>query len=349
VLSSEDEVREHLLGALAHLSPHGLYDVPARDKLNFTALFVRAYAQGWSREALEPYLVAFGSAALTPHLGSLTPALRSQVQALLVRSAAEVRSVESTPAPLSIYCFGKFRVFCGGREVGDENWKTRKAKYLFAYLACAGDREVPDEKLMELFWPDHDPDKARQNFYSALSHIRKALEGFLPQEYDKVVTAHKGFYRINASIPHTVDAREFERHYEAATQAMRVGSVEEAVVGFQRAEALYLGEFLEGYYSDWALSFRDDYERRYQELLNSLMRAFAAKDKHSVVVDYCQKLLAVDSCDQEAHHALMKAYVGLGRPEQAVRQYQQCSQILKSELNMTPSSELSSYYLSIKG
>ncbi|MBM3463516.1 MAG: response regulator [Armatimonadetes bacterium] len=344
-----DAVRGKFVEAVQYLKQHDLADVPAREKALFAPLFVRAWADGWQKEDLEPFLVSFGSMALQPYLPTLDAGSRSQIQAVLARSAAGEKGADSGPPPLSIYAFGKFRVFCGGREVGDENWKTRKSKYLFAYLACQGDRDAPDEKLMELFWPDHDPDKARQNLYSALSHIRKALEGFLPQEYDKVVVSHKGFYRINANVPHTADVREFDRYYDSGAQAARAGNMDEAVGALQRAESLYQGEFLEGYYSDWALNYRDDFERKYQDLLNRLMRHFAQKERMNVVLEYCQKLLTLDPCDQDAHLHLMKSYVALGKPEQAVRQYQQCCQVLKNELNLTPSTEISSYYLVIKG
>jgi response regulator RpfG family c-di-GMP phosphodiesterase/DNA-binding SARP family transcriptional activator len=344
---SQALVKQRFLTAVEYLTQYDLTDIPSREKTLFASLFVRAYTQGWEKEKLEPFLVGFGSTALSPYLSGLDAAARAQIQAIVSRASSSEKS-EAGPPPLSIYAFGKFRVFCGGREVGDENWKTRKSKYLFAYLACQGDRDVPDEKLMELFWPDHDPDKARQNLYSALSHIRKALEGFLP-EYDKVVVSHKGFYRINAHVPHTVDVREFDRYYESGSQAARAGNVDEAVGSYQRAEALYQGEFLEGYYSDWALNYRDDYERKYQDILNRLMSHFAEKGRSQVVLDYCQKLLGLDPCDQEAHLNLMRAYVALGKPEQAVRQYQQCCQVLKNELNLSPSPEIASLYLSIKG
>lgn len=340
-------VKQRFLTAIEYLTQYDLTDVPAREKNLFAPMFVKAYTEGWEKEKLEPFLINFGSTALSPYLSGLDASAKAKIQSLLAKAASGEKA-DSGPPPLSIYAFGKFRVFCGGREVGDENWKTRKSKYLFAYLSCQGDRDVPDEKLMELFWPDHDPDKARQNLYSALSHIRKALEGFLP-EYDKVVISHKGFYRINSHVPHTVDVRDFDRYYDSGSQAARAGNVDEAVGSYQRAEALYQGEFLEGYYSDWALNYRDDYERKYQDILNRLMSHFAEKGRSQVVLDYCQKLLGLDPCDQEAHLNLMKAYVSLGKPEQAVRQYQQCCQVLKNELNLSPSPEIASLYLSIKG
>lgn len=341
------KVKQRFLIAIDYLLAHNLTDIPSREKSLFAPLFVRGFAESWERSKVEPFLSHFGSTALSPYMSALDATTRAQLQAVLTAATA-AEKVDAGPPPISIYAFGKFRIFCGGREVGDENWKTRKSKYLFAYLACQGDRDVPDEKLMELFWPDHDPDKARQNLYSALSHIRKALEGYLP-EYDKVVVSHKGFYRINATVHHTVDVRDFDHYYDAATQASRAGNSDEAVGAFQRAEGLYQGEFLEGYYSDWALNYRDDYERKYQDLINRLMVYFAQKGRNQVVVDYCQKLLGLDSCDQEAHLNLMKAYVAIGKPEQAVRQYQQCCQVLKNELNLSPSPEIASLYLSIKG
>lgn len=251
--------------------------------------------------------------------------------------------------PLSMYGFGKFRVFLGDQEVGEKLWKTRKSKYLFAYLACNSGRDVPDEKVMDLFWPDHEPEKARQSLYAALSHMRKALEAVFPGESDRVVLARKGFYRFNSERSYFFDMQEFERLYDQAQARIKEGREDEAMVAFQKAEALYTGEFMEGYYEDWAVFIREELDMKYSEMLQTLMDHFFDKNRFPVCIDYAQRLLRIDACHQDAHITLMRSHIAQGKPELAARQYQACSQVMKNELNMSPSPEMTALYLQITG
>ena len=289
-------------------------------------------------------LQALGFEAVSPFLGELEASLRERVMGLFA-----TREGASQGPPLSLYAFGKFRVFAGGREVEDKLWKTRKSKYLFAYLALHSGRDVPDERLMDMFWPETPPEKARQSLYAALSHMRKALEVVVPREMDRVVLARKGFYRFNTDRSFFLDVSEFERQADLGGLREREGRMEEAVAAYQKAESLYGGEFLEGYYGDWAIYQRDELQMRYLEILENLMDYFFEKERYEVSNDYAQRILKLDPCHQEAHLALMRAYIEQGKPEQAARQYQHCAQVMKDELNISPSPEMSELYLEISG
>ncbi len=288
-------------------------------------------------------LQGLGFEAVSPFLGEVEATLREKVMGLF----ATREGSEKAP-PLSLYAFGKFRVFAGGREVEDKYWKTRKSKYLFAYLALHSGRDIPDERLMDIFWPETAPEKARQSLYAALSHLRKALEAVVPGEADRVVLARKGFYRFNVDRLFFLDVSEFERQADLGDTRQGEGRLEEAVAAYQKAESLYEGEFMEGYYGDWAIYQRDELQMRYLGILDNLMDYFFEKERYEVSNEYAQRILRVDTCHQEAHLALMRAYLAQGKPEQAARQYQHCAQVMKDELNISPSPEMSELYLEIK-
>ena len=55
-------------------------------------------------------------------------------------------------------------------------FRTRKQAGLLAYLAVeARDRPAPRDRLIELFWPDVDPELARHSLSQALTAIRQHL------------------------------------------------------------------------------------------------------------------------------------------------------------------------------
>lgn len=291
-------------------------------------------------------LAWLGWDTLQPFFAELEQGVRERA---ISRLAPREGAGQPQSPPLSLYGFGKFRVFLGDQEVGEKLWKTRKSKYLFAYLACQAGRDVPDEKVMDLFWPDHEPEKARQSLYAALSHMRKALEAVFPGESDRVVLARKGFYRFNSERNYFFDMSEFERLYEQGQSRIKEGREDEAMVAFQKAETLYTGEFMEGYYEDWAVFIREELDMKYTEMLQTLMDHFFDKGRHPVCIDYAQRLLRLDACHQDAHMNLMRSYVAQGKPELAARQYQACSQAMKNELNMSPAPDMTALYLQITG
>ncbi len=306
-------------------------------------LLLEAGAKSQETAVIDRLLANFGWDLVSTFLPEVSEPARKKAQDLF----ASREGVVQTP-PLGLYAFGKFRVFSGGNEVHDKLWKTRKSKYIFAYLATQSGKDVGDEKIMDTFWPDNPPEKARQSLYAALSHMRKALEsGGEAGENERVVLARKGFYKFNEERPWFFDVSEFERLYDVGQARMREGKEDEAVSAFQKAEALYQGPFMEGYYADWAVYLKENLEIKFTEILETMMEHFFTKERHEVATDYANRLLAIDNCHQEAHITLMTSYVEQGKPAQAIRQYQACSQVFKDELNLSPPSEMAEMYLEI--
>lgn len=340
----EEQADALLAQAVSDIERYGSQQILRQERSLAIPLLLGSAARLGETSAPAKALQGLGFEAVSPFLADIEASLRERVMGFFAS-----REGSSQVPPLSLYAFGKFRVFAGGREVEDRHWKTRKSKYLFAYLALHSGRDVPDERLMDIFWPETPPEKARQSLYAALSHMRKALEAVVPGEADRVVLARKGFYRFNVDRSFFLDVSEFERQVELGALRQTEDRMEEAVAAFQKAESLYGGDFMEGYYGDWAIYQRDELQMRYLDLLESLMGYFFKKERFEVSNDYAGRILKVDPCHQGAHLALMRTFVAQGRPELAARQYQQCAQVMKDELNISPSPEMSELFLEIKG
>lgn len=328
------------------IETHDLHQVLKQERHLAIPLLLRQVALEEEGSKSEKLLAWLGWDSVQPFISELEEGVREKAMARL--GPRDGSGAPQIP-PLSIYGFGKFRVFIGGKEVEDKLWKTRKSKYMFAYLVANAGKDVPDEKVMEIFWPDHEPEKARQSLYAALSHMRKALDAVSPGESERVIHARKGFYKFNSERSFVFDLNEFERLHDQGQARIKDGREDEAMVCLQKAEQLYQGEFMEGYYDDWAVLMRDEMEMKYVEVLQVLMEHFQDLKKHAVVIDYAQRLLKHDPCQTEAHSALMQSYIQQGKPELAARQYQTCTQVFKNELNMSPAPELTELYLRITG
>ena len=76
-------------------------------------------------------------------------------------------------ARLSLYLLGSPRVEIDGAPL---KLQTRKAIALLVYLAVAGGSQRRDT-LIDLLWPESDPDHARGDLRRTLSDLRTALAG----------------------------------------------------------------------------------------------------------------------------------------------------------------------------
>ncbi|MHB2019074.1 MAG: BTAD domain-containing putative transcriptional regulator [Candidatus Xenobia bacterium] len=327
------ETEAPLANALGYLSEHGLIHVPALEPALFGGLLVEALRRGSVDSLVPQFLTRFGQAVLQPMAPDLARRLFGRVPE---QPVTEDRS-------LQIRTLGRVSISYGGHEIPDGAWKTRKSRSMFLYLACQDGRPVQDEKLMEMFWPEHDIDKARQNLYAAFTHVRKAFKGVLP-EATNIVVCNKGAYRINPELSCQVDVLEFERLIKAANQ----NTGEKAAELRQQAEALYQGSFIDGCYDEWSLAMQDELEMQYQSVITNLIQCAASQQRHEVVLEYANRLLAIDSCAQEAHVLAMEAWLAQGRPDMAVRQYQNCHQSMVTELHAAPGPEVTRLYESIK-
>ncbi|MHB2020518.1 MAG: BTAD domain-containing putative transcriptional regulator [Candidatus Xenobia bacterium] len=302
-------------------------------------------AAGWPTVRCTEAQAAEALAWLTAHRGEHVVAFEPVLFGELLPAKAEQPPLPHVQG-LRITTLGSVTIAWGDREVPQAAWKTRRSRSLFLYLACQEGRPVQDEKLMEMFWPEHDGDKARQNLHAAFTHIRKAFKGVVPDTAN-VVVCNKGAYRLNPELSIQVDALDFLRLVKAAKQAAAQWLREEAAELRQQAASLYRGAFVDGCDDGWVLVQRDELEMGYHSVVSALLTWAAEQRQHEAVLEYASHLLAVDPCAQEAHMLAMQSWVAQGRPDMAARQYQNCRHTMVTELHAAPAPEVTRLYQSL--
>ncbi len=118
------------------------------------------------------------------------------------------------------------------------HWPSRAVALLLARLALAPDRIHPREELVELLWPGVALEVGRNRLRQALSTLKSLLE---PAGGAALILADR---RAVRAVPCALvcDAVEFER-------SLRAGQ-------WDRADGLYRGELLPGFYEDWVVEER---------------------------------------------------------------------------------------------
>ncbi len=256
------------------------------------------------------------------------------------KEALEKKTADGPETPLlRIYTLGRFEVYLGEEKLPKRAWRSQKNHYLFARIASQAGGTVLEEHLLEEFWPG-DPEKARRNLYTSTSFLRRGLRSKgLPENLDYIQRVDGGL-RLNPELPRWHDLEEVNRAAREADSLWQAGKAADAIQLYRRVSELYQGPYLEQCYMDWAVQQRHQVE---QLVLNShlcLARQGNEQRRYREALEHSLQALELDPCLQEAHHLAMLAQIGLGRPEQAVRQYSTCKKVLKRELEMEPSIDI---------
>jgi len=111
------------------------------------------------------------------------------------------------------------------------------------------------------------------------------------------------------------------------------------------AAEIYRGNLLEGFDSDvpdfeaWVSERRLHYWHEALAVLGKLLAAQINAGWWENATDTASRLLALDPTQEVVHRALMRLQLEQGRPDSALRRYQECAGILERQFNRLPSAE----------
>ena len=223
---------------------------------------------------------------------------------------------------------GGLRVVQAGRVI--TRFRTYKTGALLAYLAYFS-RPHPREALIEMLWPDCEPDAGRNSLSKALSSLRNQVEppGVAPA--GSVIVADRAFVGLNPDALST-DVADFE----AAVRRAR-GPTGAPLALLQQAAERYRGELLPGHYEDWNLSERQRLGDAYGDVLERIIAGLEAAGAPRAALPYAHQAVSASSgLRQESHAALIRLYAAVNDPAMARRQYQELERILERDTGEQP-------------
>jgi len=223
-----------------------------------------------------------------------------------------------------IELLGGLRVIQDGRVIS--RFQTQKTAALLAYIALHKGRSFPREFIAELLWPDGDPTAIRNRLNQAVSSLRRQLHP-PGSEAGYVIDADHSKIAINPKTI-TTDIEEFTI---AMKRAQEVSEEQEELEALTKAINAYGGDFLDGYYEEWALLERVRLADLYTHALSRLIRLNADKGRLSEAIEIASKRLALDPLEERNHRALMRLYVMAGRPQSALLQFEELDRALASD------------------
>lgn len=244
-----------------------------------------------------------------------------------------------------MYCLGRFKVLLHDQPV--THWPCRKGKEIFAYLAINHTRKVHREIFMDTFWPASTPDSARNSLNVAIHNIRHCLHQLDPSH--EYILYDEECYFFNPEIELWLDIEEFQHYWRLAQNAEREKQTLLAVEHYELAAALYQGDFMDDEpYESWPTQQRENLKEIYLVILDRLSDHFALDGHPDLAIDLSEKILEKDLCREDVYRRLMKCHYRLGHRDKAIKTFQKCTEALKSELEVEPTSATYKLYQQIR-
>ena len=213
---------------------------------------------------------------------------------------------------------------------------TRKAVALLAYLAVTGGPQAR-ELLVDLLWPDTDPDRGRAALRRTLSALRSALGG-------RWVTVTRAAVALEAE-PGVIDVARFR------ALAASAGDGPSAVEALSAAVALHRDDLLAGFglrdsvrFDDWQRDAAGVLRGELERALDQLVAALEASGRPADALPHARRRLALDPLHEPAHRMLIRLYAASGHRSEALSQYRECVRVLDRELGVRPLAETTEIY-----
>ena len=117
------------------------------------------------------------------------------------------------------------------------------------------------------------------------------------------------------------------------------------IARLQSAVALYRGSYLpDALYQDWSSAERERLLSLYLRAADRLAGALVEVARYDEAIDVCSRILAHDSCWENAYRWMMLAHARQGNRPQALRAYQRCAETVLRELSVEPSQTMRGLY-----
>ncbi|WP_270166595.1 response regulator [Paenibacillus sp. SYP-B4298] len=262
--------------------------------------------------------------------------LRKTVDRLRARLDTH-KPVYSRDSQVMLHCFQSLKLQLQGGEPELIRWRTNKAQELFAYLLHSRQRMVNRDTLIELFWPDIEPDRGATQLYTTIYLIRRVLKTF-----NAGIDLQKG--RLDAGYKLDIgdvliDSEEWERQLkELPPLDVRSAPLHERIL-FE-----YKGDYFGDYGYLWAEPERERLRRLWIHHVQQLSEFYYERSLLSSAISINQFYQQLYPLDEQSYYNLMRCYAAGGKTVGVEQQYDLLSSRLELELDMKVSSEIRRWY-----
>ena len=247
---------------------------------------------------------------------------------------------------IKIQMLGGFSIVSGETRFETRTKRATKTWMPLQYLIAHRYKAVPQEELLDVFWPDNGKNSPGSSMRIAIHRIREALEANGFPDARNMIVCRNGCYEWNKEIECVVDAEEFE------SLCQRAGSdhagPEEKLELLLEAAGLYGGDFLPNAAGElWAMRIASYYRSLYINCARTILGLLTDAGRHDEAELFCTKALRVDPFDEIIHEYHILSLLAQRKHPEAVSEYRKMEALFYNELGVAPAQSLRSLYRQI--
>lgn len=245
--------------------------------------------------------------------------------------------VERWPWPIKIRTLGTFELLLNDAAPEFARKPPARLLALLKAIIAFGGASVPEEKLIDVLWPQEEGDAGARALNVALTRLRKLLasteviqfgDGKVSLDLSRCWVDVFTFERLISNLPRTVEALNADQ-LDAA----------------QRACELYRGSFLAADADvPWTIAARERLRNKFVEAIELLAQHFEAREDWDRAAQLYRRGIEADPLFERFHQRLMRCYLADGRCAEALGAYRQLRQTLSVTLGIAPSSATEALY-----
>lgn len=244
---------------------------------------------------------------------------------------------------LEIRMFGEFSIKNGDADISGVINRSKRLRTLFAYLITHSNREVSQDELIEILWPDEEIENPANTLKTILHRARTAVAELGVSNAHSYISYRRGAYSWSPAEPCFVDIHEFEKLCIAGERAGEDNALR--LECFSHAVNLYKGDFLPKNSLDhWVVPLFSYYRTKFTTAVHDAAEYLASNNRQEEIIPLCQRGITIDPYEEYFHQALILAFVATGRQQQAMEHYDYVTALFFNKFGVNPSQELTALY-----
>lgn len=246
---------------------------------------------------------------------------------------------------LKINMLGEFSLTYNGKTISDQSNRSKKLWVLLEYLITFREKEISQNDLVDLLWPDDEISNPLNTLKTLLHRARASVAELGFSGGKDLVVARRGTYAWNTSIPLWVDTDQFDAYCRQADAAENAETKLELLT---KALDLYKGDFLpKSALEPWAVPIGTYYHSQYIKVVHTVLQLLSKSNRYAEAIGICQKAVVIDPYEESFHKELIQALVRTNSPQAAMKHYEYVTELFFDQFGVTPSEELTSIYREI--
>lgn len=247
--------------------------------------------------------------------------------------------------PVKINMLGEFSISYGGNTINDSTSRSKKLWMVLEYMLAFRDREISQNELIELLWPDDNIENPANTLKTLIYRVRSLLDDL---SYDgggkSMLVYRRGACSWNHEINAIIDVDLFEERLKQAHITEGPARLENLLA----AIALYKGDFLpKAALEPWAVPLTTYYHTKYLTAVKEAVVMLVEDSRYDDIINICQKATVIDPYDEELHYWLILALYNTGEKQQAMKHYEYVTDMFFSRFGVNPTERLTNLYKEI--